>query len=312
MNGGTERREARGESGNTHNEVQQLQRRTTSLWVAMVALAVALTGVVGYGYLALEKHNIKLSQLPGVQESLKLVGERVDAVEGKLSTWAADWDLLQARMEKLDRRVNYSRELARTEARKLASQVQERLEAELDEYAQGLDARLALLESSHEAQRARLGQLREEVAAVRRDTGLDLARLHQQVSRGERNLDNLARSLEPRRVEFELSKERTRELAAGISLRITGTDVRFQRVKGWLWLLPDRRTLWVRGLQAQQPLRFYRKEGGEPSELVITQVGKDSVAGYLLLPAHRSPGVTAERAPTTSETEAAVPALLAQ
>ena len=87
-------------------------------------------------------------------------------------------------------------------------------------------------------------------------------------------------------VDLELAEDRTQELAPGISLRVTSADVSYQRVKGWLWLLSDRRTLWVRDLQAQQALIFYLRGSDVPHELVITQVTKGGVAGYLLLPAN--------------------------
>lgn len=274
-----------GESGNTQETVEQLRRRVTALWVAVVALALVLGSLAGYGYLTLEKHNLQLSQLPGVQETVAALGQRLEAAEGKLRAWAADWSALEARLDKLDRKVAYNRQLARTEAQKLATQVEERLRADLDDASRAADARLNLLESGQEAGRARLEQVREEVAAVRQETGHDLSALQQQMAESESRVADLARLHEPARVDFELAKDRTRELAPGISLRITGTNVSHQRASGWMWLLPDRKTLWVRELGIQQPFTFYRKDGGGPAELVITTVTPGSVAGYLLLPA---------------------------
>jgi len=287
-----------GESGNTQPEVEPRRSgSTTALWGAVVALTVALVGLAAYGTLTLQKHNIQLAELPSLQESLGLLGERLDATEAKLRTWAADWDALEVRLDNLSRKIAYNRELARKQAQDLVAQAQERMEAELAERDQAVDARFSLLESGQEAERARLGQLREEITDVRRQTGHDLGALHQQMARGERNLDDLARQLERRRVDFELAKEQTSALAPGVSLRITKTDRRFQRVKGWLWLMPDRRTLWVRELGVQQPLVFYHKGSDQPNELVITRVAKDAVIGYLLLPAEQGVSLGAEAAP---------------
>ena len=280
-----------GESGNTY-QLDQLRQRITRLWVAVVALAVVLSGVTAYGYLTLQKHNLQLAQLPGVQETLALAAKRLDGVEGKLQTWAADWDALQARLTGLERRVAYNRELARTEAQKQAAAAEARLRAEASEQAQATDARLAVLESSQEMERARLAALQQEVAAVRLDTGRDLARV-----------------LDRERVDFEMDQDSTRELAGGVSLRITSTNVSHQKVKGWMWLLPDRKTLWIRELGIQQALVFYRRDGSGPSELVITSVGDGSVAGYLLLPravaGEVSSGAPASGAPGTAQPTAA-------
>ena len=272
-----------GESGNTF-EPEQLRRRLAALWVAVVALAVVLSGVTAYGYLTLQKHNLQLSQLPGVQETLALAGQRLEAVEGKLQAWAADWDTLQARMTGLERRVAYNRELARSEAQKQAAAVEERLRAEAGELANAMDARLTLLESGAEAERARLGQLQEDVAAARTESRRELASVREDLARGDQRVEELARVIDRERVDFEMDKNSTRELAGGVSLRITSTNVAQQKVKGWMWLLPDRKTLWIRDLGIQQAYVFYRRDGSGPSELVITSVQDGGVSGYLLVP----------------------------
>jgi len=272
-----------GESGNTF-EPEQLRRRLAALWVAVVALAVVLSGVTAYGYLTLQKHNLQLSQLPGVQETLALAAKRLDGVEGKLQAWAADWDTLQARMTGLERRVAYNRELARSEAQKQAAAVEERLRAEAGELANAMDARLVLLESGAEAERARLGQLQEDVAAARTESRRELASVREDLARGDQRLEELARVIDRERVDFEMDKNSTRELAGGVSLRITSTNVAQQKVKGWMWLLPDRKTLWIRDLGIQQAYVFYRRDGSGPSELVITSVQDGGVSGYLLVP----------------------------
>ena len=66
---------------------------------------------------------------------------------------------------------------------------------------------------------------------------------------------------------------------------MTGTNTAYRRVNGWLWLMPDRRTVWIRGQNVQQPVIFYTQEDPRLRELVITHVTKNSVAGYVLLPA---------------------------
>jgi hypothetical protein len=49
--------------------------------------------------------------------------------------------------------------------------------------------------------------------------------------------------------------------------------------------MPDRRTIWLRGQGAQEPVVFYGTRDGKRRELVITNVAKNSVSGYLILPA---------------------------
>ena len=86
------------------------------------------------------------------------------------------------------------------------------------------------------------------------------------------------------RIAFSIGKNHSRQLAPGISMGVTETDVADHRVSGWMWLMPDRRTIWLRNQPADEPVTFYGREDGKRRELRITTVTKNSAAGYLVLP----------------------------
>ena len=73
-----------------------------------------------------------------------------------------------------------------------------------------------------------------------------------------------------------------------------------------MWVLPDRRTIWLRQQGAQEPVDFYGYTDGKKRELVITSVTKGSVAGYLLLPKEATvaeSGSSLARPRTSTETD---------
>jgi hypothetical protein len=78
---------------------------------------------------------------------------------------------------------------------------------------------------------------------------------------------------------FSVVKHHSRELAPGISLGVDDTNVEGGQVNGWIWIMPDRRTIWLRDRPVQQPLIFY--QSGERRELLITNVTSSAVTGYL-------------------------------
>ncbi len=51
-----------------------------------------------------------------------------------------------------------------------------------------------------------------------------------------------------------------------------------------MWLMPDRRTIWLRNQGAQEPVLFRGYQDGKRRELRITDIARNAVAGYLLLP----------------------------
>src|SRR5207249_8028075 len=126
--------------------------------------------------------------------------------------------------------------------------------------------------------------VRDQIEREGTDRDQHLATLNDRVGRGAQQIESLANKIEMKRVDFEVTKNHSHELAAGISLGITSTDLLHRRASGWMWVTSDRRTIWLRGQGAQEPVIFYGYRDGKRRELVITGVTRDSVAGYLLLP----------------------------
>jgi len=113
----------------------------------------------------------------------------------------------------------------------------------------------------------------EQGSRVGRETG--------QLAEGEER--NLADS-EHKRIDFEAAMDCQTDVAEGISLGLTRTNVSSQRFDGWVQLAPEGRFLWIREQSILKPLGLRREEDGARFELVITRVTHDSVKGYVLLP----------------------------
>jgi hypothetical protein len=172
-------------------------------------------------------------------------------------------------------------------------------------------ARIDRLESNQEGEAARLARLQEDMSALRREFGEQLAAARQdasreidgleqrlaasndQAGRDRHQLRALSRQLDRQRIDFEAPKNQRHELVSGLSLTITRTNPQFRRFDGYLWLLADRRAVWVKNQSVQRPVTFYSKQDGRPYDLVVTHVTNRTVAGYLLAPRTTQPDVTA-------------------
>ena len=280
-------------------EMQGHRRSSRALWGAVAILAIALGAVSWYGYRTAEEHTRQFAKFPAIEESLQAVGQRFNAAEDKFQAWASDWKGVGDRLGKLEKRVTSDFQLAKNYAKEQANEVHRQMVAELDNRTEWLQARLGRIESNEESQRAHLARLQEEIAQtrqemnqqiaeqiaeVRRETGRDLDNLYQRSAGTRSDLDAMARKLDRRRVDFELAKDANRELVPGISMTLQKTDVSYQRVEGWVQLIPEGRFLWVRGQGIQQPLTFYKQEDSRPYELVFTRITKDGAIGYLVTP----------------------------
>ncbi len=83
------------------------------------------------------------------------------------------------------------------------------------------------------------------------------------------------------RVPFHISRHHSGQVVPGISVGVTEVDAAERRVDGWVWVMPDRRTLWLRGHPPKEPLVFY--QDGERRQLVIASVTSEAASGYLLM-----------------------------
>jgi len=275
------------------------------LGVGLLLLALALAGGGWYAYQALQRHELALRQFPGVQNVVETIGDQVKQTDQKLASWADDQQSLRDQMAKLGQKMETRVASATKQAQVSWAEMYRRLQAQMDDRMQRVDTRLTHIESSSESQQTRIAELQRELGEVRSQAARQtdnlaaarnkmeesgatherqFARLQQSEDADRRDVDAIGQKLAVHRVDFEVTKNRSRQLAEGISLDVTSTDTLHRSASGWMWVMPDRRTIWLKGQTAGEPVVFYGHEDGKKRELVITSVTKDSVAGYLLLP----------------------------
>ena len=265
--------------------------KSTALWVCVLVLSVVLGLVIYFGYYYAKTQDLRITQIFGNQGTLGTLNQRMDAAETKLQGVAGDWQGVGQRVTKLENRVASDAKQTRMYAQSLTQQLRQQLTAEMDARTSTLDARLSKIESDQADQRAQMAaveaNLNQDISTVREENGRELSGVRQQEGANERDITALSQKLDHERIDFELAKGQTKELLPGISLRIQRMNPAYQRYRGALWLLQDRRTVWLRDQSVHESVRFFHKDGGEPYEpyeLVVTDVTKNAVIGYLLAP----------------------------
>jgi hypothetical protein len=281
------------------------KRHPAAHWIAITVLAAAIGGLCWYGYPAMSQAPAMLAQLPGLQKSLESVNTDLAEMATRIKDWGRSQQELQDHVAKFEKETASRFHSTRNQVQGLRAEVGQRVHAEVAAETLGIETKLAQLDSTSASGRADLDKIQTEVAALRDETvhqaeqlqnarseierqsairDQQLASLNAQIGREMRDAEDLAKKLAVKRVDFEVTRNHNQELTEGVSLDITATDVSHRRVTGWMWIMPDRRTIWLRAQGAQQPAVFYGYQDGRRRELVITNVTKDSVTGYLLLP----------------------------
>jgi LPXTG-site transpeptidase (sortase) family protein len=102
------------------------------------------------------------------------------------------------------------------------------------------------------------------------------------------------------RVAFEVSSNHSRQLTTGISIGLTRTDSTDESADGWMWVMPDRRTIWLRSLHVREPLIFYQDSDGRRRELVLTVISGNAIRGYLATDNSSEEPAAATRRPSSA------------
>jgi hypothetical protein len=140
------------------------------------------------------------------------------------------------------------------------------------------DPRFGKLQSQLDAQGKRIDAEDQQIADARTDLTGSIAKTHDELvvleKKGERNY-----------FEFDIqkSKEFKHEGPVGISLRKANA----KRGYADLMLMVDDRNLQTKHVNLFQPSMFYESDSPQPIEIVINDVSKDHIHGYVSAPKYR-------------------------
>ena len=281
--------------------------RHTGFFAGVCVLTLALGGSIWYAFPKLKRHDSLVTETSGVKHSLQTLDGRLDQQNSKLAQWSARQEELQHQIADLRREMRSRIGAVKKQSGQSAEALFHRVEVDIAGQIDAIKTKVAGLESSRDADQAQIADLknelsrvRDEMAAQKREfterlaengsaTEKELAALQISEDQGRKDVEAINRKLGIRRIDFEVSKGHNTELVPGISLNVSGTDIAYRRVTGWMWVLPDRRTIWLRDQGAQEPVAFYSNADGMKRELVITSVTKSSAVGYLLVPEGGNP-----------------------
>lgn len=276
----------------------EYEQRRRLRGVFQIVLLLALIGGVWYAWPWLTEQSAKLARIPEIQKALAVVEQRATDVEEELRLRRADWAGLRERLAGFDRKLDDGLAGAKRHAESVSAGIEKRIDGRLNATAAQLEDSLAKIRAAQDAESGRLAALRGEVNQLREELGNtrlaadrnrdetrgEFRNIQERLEHGDERLAAISGRMHRDRIDFEVAKNVSREVAPGILLQLTGTDVRRSRFKGWMRLAPEGRTMWFQDQGLNQPVLFYQKGTSQAGQLILTRVGKNDAVGYLLLP----------------------------
>ena len=282
--------------------IQPAEPQRSGLMTALVAGAIiALVAANIYLYVQIDHARTEIAKM---QE--KLMTELSNLRDTSTVTATSQTRHLQTLKEEL--------EVARAQARNAASQVKAEAQAHADRLAKQLEAEQAKAQqqvrseissvketatAAVTATNAKLADVSTDVGSVRTQVSANEAELKKTIAdlksaRGDlgvqsgliaTNASELAalRRLGERNIfEFKLGKTKAPQRVGDITLRLKNTDPKKNKFS--VDVMADDKLTEKKDRNINEPMQFYTARARQPYELVVNQVSKDLIVGYLATP----------------------------
>jgi chromosome segregation ATPase len=272
------------------------KRGNWALWF-VGGLAIALAGVSGYEFYRIEQLEQKMASMSAVtQNDLAAIRESTSSTAMAMrSTVDALGQQLEAKTTQATASYQKTLANAKMHAEKLVKQVneqskanQERFNAELGEVRSaananaekvtGLESNLGTVKTEVTETRSMLDGAVGDLKSVRGDLGVQSGL----IATNAKELAALRELGERNYYEFTINRKNTPTKVGNITLALKKADLK--RNKFNVEVVADDKRVEKKDKTINEPVQFYVSGARMPYELVINEVGKDKIVGYLATP----------------------------
>jgi len=289
----------------------QHQRKTIALAIVLAVLVVALIGTSWFAYPVVRDHKKAVAEMIGLQGIANTLGVRMESVEASVGKMTAGLPSLADRMDQLQASMKTNLAAARKQAQTVATQVGQRIQEDVNRSMLAVQSRMEGVESNQKEAAERVNQLQEQVAGLQRQLATmreeastssqtikelrdsqqtstselsgELSGLNSKLATNQAALTSLNNRMDRKRVDFDVQGRQIAQIAPGINLTVRRFDAGKQEIDGTVQL--EGMNMPIRAQGIKKPVVFYLQNETRPVELVLTQVSKNGVSGYVSLPA---------------------------
>jgi cell division protein FtsB len=282
-------------------ESYQYESSGTPRWIAVlfgvVIAALAVLGFAGYSVQS------RLSQdLTKQQEQNKILTAQLDQANARLADMKGHLEvteqkvgMTQAEISKAQSRAESIRKEQQASDQKLTAQlgqVQKESEEKIGAVATEVGGAKKDIEATKTDLEATKGKLERSLGDMNVMSGL--------IARNRDDLEDLKRRGDRNYYEFNLQKAKTPQRVGPVQMSLSKTDPK--KSKYTITVVADDKVIEKRDKTSGEPVQFYVKGSSHmaPYEIVVFDVGKNQITGYLATP--KDAGTSAAPAPAPPTT----------
>lgn len=277
------------------NVSQETAGTGTPRWVGIAVAALALLNVasLGIAWNASNRAANAHQQLAAVtqtdQKDDQILAQRVQQSEEASARLQSDLGVVTDKLKVTQAELN--------RARATSKKLKEEYDKELDQVESSVRGELATKASSEEVN-TKMGALSGDVNGVRsdlentrKDLGMARSEFGTLIARNHEEIEQLRRIGTRDYFEFSLVKKGSKERMGNVTLELRGVNVKKSQYS--VALYADDKRYEKKNRSANEPIFFYLRGTRQPMELVINEVSKDKITGYLSVPKSLSTSTSA-------------------
>jgi chromosome segregation ATPase len=257
---------------------------STPRWIIVVfVLAFAGMGYLVYaGYSAKSKLETDLAKANSKQE---ILSAQIDQTNSRVAD-------LMAQMDKTTQKLGFTQaELAQARAqaqtiRQAQKESDDKLAAQIGQVKQDTESKFGQVNTDLTGAKTDINATKSDLEATKAKLTSTIGDMGVQsglIARNQEELEQLKRAGERNIFEMHLTRSKTPTHVGPIQVTLTKTDPK--RYKYTILLVVNDKTIEKKDKTADEPVQFYADKGGaRPYEIVVFDVSKDKVNGYLATP----------------------------
>ena len=259
----------------------RVERNGTARWVSLAAIVLAVVSVLGLGigWNATTQARRAEQALANQTGQNKLVGQDLQALNQRLTqTEEVNTQLQNELMAVTDKMKMTQGEV--TTARRQNGEIR-------DDYSKKLSSVQSELAGKANAEDVKslggdINGVKSDLASTRNNLDMTRTEFGTLIARNHDEIDELRRVGERDYAEFTLTGKGNRSKVGDLMVELRGTNVKKNQFTVALYV--DDLRLEKKNRAIDEPIYFYMHGTRSPLELVVNQIGKDKVAGYVSVP----------------------------
>jgi len=260
------------------------------MWLAVIALAAVSALGLGVGWNATNQAKRAEQALAKQTGQNRLVGQDLQALNQRLTqTEEVNTQLQNELVAVADKMKMTQGEV--TTARRQNGQIR-------DDYSKKLTSVQSELATKANAEDVKslggdINGVKSELESTRNSLDMTRTEFGTLIARNHDEIDQLRRVGERDYFEFTLNGKGNRSKVGDLMVELRGTNVKKNQFTVALYV--DDLRLEKKNRAIDEPIYFYTRETRAPLELVVNQIGKDKVVGYMSIPKAQSTQASALR-----------------